>query len=154
MLRPLTLVGGLEQLSHSSSVPAIGSTVGLPEMVKKGVTWCNELRLGLLPFIAVQMTWAEFVVRVQCIQGNPSPPLCLDFISPLKGFVGLSVLPGERVIGALGWWGKVKVSWDGTLDSGKARKTMGEGCNGLAGRWLWYQVVDKVFYKICLGGRD
>ncbi|GJT96164.1 hypothetical protein Tco_1091682 [Tanacetum coccineum] len=85
------------------------------------------------------MTWAEFVVRVQCIQGNPSPPLCLDFISPLKGFVGLSVLPGERVIGALGWWGKVKVSWDGTLDSGKARKTMGEGCNGLAGRvyWAW-----------------
>ncbi|GKE12163.1 hypothetical protein Tco_1415714, partial [Tanacetum coccineum] len=59
---------------------------------------------------------------VQCIQGNPSPPLCLDFISPLKGFVGLSVLPGERVIGALGWWGKVKVSCGRYLRGGLGLK--------------------------------
>ncbi|GJV32094.1 hypothetical protein Tco_1392494 [Tanacetum coccineum] len=39
-------------------------------------------------------------VSVEVIQSNPSPLFCLVFISPLKGFSGLSVCARERVIGA------------------------------------------------------
>ncbi|GJZ39732.1 hypothetical protein Tco_0586295, partial [Tanacetum coccineum] len=45
-------------------------------------------------------TWAVLVVRVGSLTLNPSPPFGLLFISPLKGFSGLSVCARERVIGA------------------------------------------------------
>ncbi|GKG03278.1 hypothetical protein Tco_0310914, partial [Tanacetum coccineum] len=79
---------------------------------------------------------AVLVVRVQHSLCNPSPPLCLDFISPLKGFVGLSVLLGEGVIGSLGKWELVKVSCEMYWRGGLELKTGGEG-----GMVFWRQVV-------------
>ncbi|GKC23128.1 hypothetical protein Tco_1025278 [Tanacetum coccineum] len=48
---------------------------------------------------AFSLTWDVLAVSVQYLQSNPSPLYVLSSSQPLKGFVGLSVLPGERVIG-------------------------------------------------------
>ncbi|GJU93910.1 hypothetical protein Tco_1318666 [Tanacetum coccineum] len=61
------------------------------------------LRLGLFSFIEVSKpsgSWDELVVSVQCFPSNPSLPLFLYTISPLKGGLGLSDFQVGRVIGA------------------------------------------------------
>ncbi|GJW61772.1 hypothetical protein Tco_0111107 [Tanacetum coccineum] len=100
----------LEQMSLSSSALPLALREDLPEMGilyeerSKGFSW----------------SWDKLAVSVQCIQGNPSLPFVLTSSQPLKGFVGLSVLPGERVIGALGCGERVWVSWEVLWDSGLA----------------------------------
>ncbi|GKD46931.1 hypothetical protein Tco_1271576 [Tanacetum coccineum] len=73
-------------------------------------------------------------VRVESIPSNPSPSLALNTISPLKGCFGLSDLPGWRVIGAMGRWEVVGVSWESTWEVVLQVKTVGRGWYGMAGR--------------------
>ncbi|GKE67761.1 cycloartenol synthase, partial [Tanacetum coccineum] len=65
-------------------------------------------RLGLLSFIAAQSLHLAHGLSFFCEStippSNPSPSLWLLFISPLMGCFGLSVLSGERDIGAMGRW--------------------------------------------------
>ncbi|GJW38298.1 hypothetical protein Tco_0064143 [Tanacetum coccineum] len=65
------------------------------------------------------LCWDELVLRVQQSPSNPSPWFVLVFISPLKGFSGLSDFGRERDIGVLGRW-----EW------------VGDSCRGVLGRWF------------------
>ncbi|GKA80005.1 hypothetical protein Tco_0786601 [Tanacetum coccineum] len=78
-------------------------------------------------------SWDMFAVRVQCFSSNPSPSLWLLFISPLMGCFGLSVLSGWRVIGAMGRWELVRVSWEGYLGGGMGVKPWERACLGFGG---------------------
>ncbi|GKF18308.1 hypothetical protein Tco_0063226 [Tanacetum coccineum] len=67
------------------------------------MVWCFGLVLALLYKLkAFLWSWDELVVRVGSLTSNPSLPLALYTISPLKGSSGCVILPGERVIGAMG----------------------------------------------------
>ncbi|GJS70881.1 retrovirus-related pol polyprotein from transposon TNT 1-94 [Tanacetum coccineum] len=61
-------------------------------------TAITEGSWGRLQILVI--SWDKLVVRVGSLTLNPSPPFGLLFISPLKGFSGLSVCARERVIGA------------------------------------------------------
>ncbi|GKF74026.1 hypothetical protein Tco_0220358, partial [Tanacetum coccineum] len=56
-------------------------------------------------------------------------------ISAIDGVFGLSDCARGEVIGAMGRWELVRVSWEGTWDSGLEVKTGGEGGKVLAGKW-------------------
>ncbi|GJZ66181.1 hypothetical protein Tco_1550565, partial [Tanacetum coccineum] len=64
-------------------------------------------------------SWAVFVVSVESNPSNPSLSLALSSSQPLKGTSGCVIVPGERVIGAMGcgkWvWGCRKVYWRGGM---------------------------------------
>ncbi|GKD53148.1 hypothetical protein Tco_1286535, partial [Tanacetum coccineum] len=62
------------------------------------------------------ISWDELVVRVGSLTSNPSLPLALYTISPLKGSSGCVILPGERVIGAMGCGKWVWVSCECTRE--------------------------------------
>ncbi|GKF90530.1 hypothetical protein Tco_0274231, partial [Tanacetum coccineum] len=47
-------------------------------------------------------SWAVFVVSVESNPSNPSLLLALSSSQPLKGTSGCVIVPGERVIGAMG----------------------------------------------------
>ncbi|GKG33950.1 hypothetical protein Tco_0434109, partial [Tanacetum coccineum] len=74
--------------------------------------------------------WEVLAVSVEVIQSNPSPPLCLDFISPLKGFVGLCVLTGKGVIRVMGRWEVVRDSCRGVLERWFGAENRGRGWYG------------------------
>ncbi|GKA39675.1 hypothetical protein Tco_0732226, partial [Tanacetum coccineum] len=89
-------------------------------------------------------SWDVLAVSVQSPQGNPSLSLALHISQPLMGIVGLSDIQVGRVIGVMGRWEMVWVSWEGTWDSGLELETVGRGGLGLAGRWLQYRVGCRV----------
>ncbi|GJX99438.1 kinase-like domain, phloem protein 2-like protein [Tanacetum coccineum] len=67
--------------------------------------WCNKLRLVFFLFIGTETTLVflfVFVERVGHSPSNPSLPFVLFSSQPLKGVLGLCVLTGKGVIGAIG----------------------------------------------------
>ncbi|GKG16778.1 hypothetical protein Tco_0361735, partial [Tanacetum coccineum] len=95
------------------------------------------LRLALSSFIAAQSlsgSWVELVVSIQSSILNPSLPLFLYTISPLKGGLGLCEFQVGRVIGVMVCGERVWVSWEGTRDSGLELETVGVVVWVLAGK--------------------
>ncbi|GJU52829.1 hypothetical protein Tco_1226543, partial [Tanacetum coccineum] len=84
-------------------------------------------------------SWEELVVRVGSNPSNPSLLFVLSSSQPLKGCFGLSVLSGWRVIGAMGRWEWVRVSWEWYLGGGLGLKPWGRG-----GLRFWRQVGSTV----------
>ncbi|GKD60022.1 hypothetical protein Tco_1297531 [Tanacetum coccineum] len=119
---------------------------------------------------ALSLPWDELVVRVQHSPSNPSLLFVLTSSQPLKGFVGLSVLPGERVIGVLGRWewvgGCRKVYWRGGLGEkqwemgclvlgglqGFKREEWGRGTNGPSTLSLFTLYYQKNQFPVELNG--
>ncbi|GKA41090.1 hypothetical protein Tco_0733683 [Tanacetum coccineum] len=74
----------------------------LSKKESKHVTWSKQLK-------ALWLMGCACCESTKPLQSNPSLLFVLTSSQPLKGFVGLSVLPGERVIGAMGRW---EVGWE------------------------------------------
>ncbi|GKF88224.1 hypothetical protein Tco_0259101 [Tanacetum coccineum] len=81
--------------------------------------WCVAIRLTFFSFIQVFSllgSWVVLVVRVGHSPSNPSPSLCLLFISPFMGVLGLSDLWQGKGYRGDGLWGKVRDSWESTWE--------------------------------------
>ncbi|GJT16384.1 hypothetical protein Tco_0875090 [Tanacetum coccineum] len=88
-----------------------------PRFDKNWRFFCKDAATGMRSSAAFlhNRTWDELVVRVQHSPSNPSLLFVLTSSQPLKGFVGLSVLPGERVIGSMLWKWCVVISSSSTV---------------------------------------
>ncbi|GKF88024.1 hypothetical protein Tco_0258901, partial [Tanacetum coccineum] len=73
-------------------------------------------------------------------QGNPSPLFASLHYLTIEGDFGLSVLSGWRVIGAMGRWEWVGLSWEWYLGGGMGVKPWGRGCLVLAGTMVGCRV--------------
>ncbi|GKB37825.1 hypothetical protein Tco_0882767 [Tanacetum coccineum] len=82
---------------------------------------------------ALSLSWAVLVVRVGSSILNPSPLLALHHSQPWMGCFGLCDCARGEVIGAMGRWELVRVSWEGTWDSGLDLETVGRAGLVLAG---------------------
>ncbi|GKE16261.1 hypothetical protein Tco_1423838, partial [Tanacetum coccineum] len=79
-------------------------------------------------------SWDVLAVSVQSPQGNPSLSLALHISQPLMGSSGCVNCQVGRVIGVMGRWEMVWVSWEGTWDSGLELETVGMPGMGFGGK--------------------
>ncbi|GJY23417.1 hypothetical protein Tco_0397075 [Tanacetum coccineum] len=119
--------------------------VGLSVLLGEGVI--GSMGLWERPS-SFSLCWDELVVRVQQSPSNPSPWFVLVFISPLKGFSGLSDFGRERDIGVLGRWEWVGVSC-GVLGRWFGLETVGKRVGlilaGTGGTVLWIAGLNEMF---------
>ncbi|GJS99812.1 hypothetical protein Tco_0820982 [Tanacetum coccineum] len=84
----------------------------------------TKTTVGLQTFLALGLCFLECA---KLSQGNPSLSLALSSSQPLKGTSGSVIVPGERVIGAMGCGKWVWVSCECTREVGRQEKPWVEG---------------------------